>query len=179
MKRMAMIAGLTGAALLAGCSGGGNADADGNGSVTAKEAVDQAKEQGMMPEPGLYKATITMTGIEVPGMPPEMAGHGAGMVTTSEDCLTKDEVDKGFEELMKQGQNGECSYEKFALKDGKLDAVMVCKTPEGAARMIMTGTTTPTASEFTASTKMSFDGVGEATMNFTAKHERIGDCLAR
>ena len=26
------------------------------------------------------------------------------MVTTTEDCLTQEEVDKGFEELMKQGQ---------------------------------------------------------------------------
>jgi hypothetical protein len=45
--------------------------------------------------------------------------------------------------------------------------------------MTMSGTATPTASEFTASTKMNFEGVGEATMNFTAKHERIGDCPAK
>lgn len=167
-----------GALLLAGCSGG-NADADGNGEVTAKEVAAKVEASGVKPQPGLYKATITMTGIDVPGMPAEMAGHGAGMVTTTEDCLTQEEVDKGFEELMKQGQNGECAYESFALKDGKMDGVMVCKTPEGSARMTLTGTAMPTASEFTASTKMNFEGVGEATMNFTAKHERIGDCPAK
>ena len=167
-----------GALLLAGCSDG-NADADGNGEVSANEVAAKVEAAGIKPEPGLYKATITMTGIEVPGMPAEMEGHGTGMVTTSEDCLTQAEVDKGFEELMKQGQNGECAYERFALKDGKMDGVMVCKTPEGSARMTLTGTATPTASEFTASTKMNFDGVGEATMNFTAKHERIGDCPAK
>lgn len=181
MKRMTMIAMAAmagGAGLLAGCSDSGNADANADGTVTAKEVAAQAKAQGIMPEPGLYRATITMTGIDIPGLPPEMAGHGGGMVTTSEDCLTKEEVAKGFEELMKQGQNGECSYETFTLKDGKMDAVMVCKTEEGAARMTLTGNATPTSSEFTASTKMNFEGVGEATMNFTAKHERIGDCPA-
>jgi hypothetical protein len=177
MKRITIFT-AAGALLLAGCSSG-NADADGNGETTAAEVAEKVEAAGIKPQPGLYKATITMTGIEVPGMPAEMAGHGAGMVTTSEDCLTREEMDKGFAELMKQGQNGECTYESFSFKDGKMDGVMVCKTPQGSARMTLTGTATPTKSEFTASTKMNFEGVGEATMNFTAKHERIGDCPAK
>jgi hypothetical protein len=180
MKRMIMAASMAALALaLAGCSGGGNADADGDGTVTGKEAAEQAEAEGIRPEPGLYRATITMTGIDVPGLPDEMKGHGAGMTTTSEDCLTEAEVDKGFEEMVKQGQNGECSFEKFNLDGGKLDAVMLCKTPQGDTRMSMTGTTTPTSSEFTATTKMNFEGMGEATMTFTAKNERIGDCPAQ
>lgn len=177
MKRIIMAAVV--ALGITGCSGGGNADADANGDITAKEVIQQAREQGIRPQPGLYRATITMTGIDIPGMPPEMAGHGAGMVTTSEDCLTKEDVDNGFEELLKQGQNGECSYDRFTLDGGKLDAVMVCKTPEGNTRMAMTGTTTPTASDFAATMQMNFEGTGEGTMKFTAKHERIGDCPAK
>ena len=177
MKRIIMAA--VGAALVAGCSGGGDAAADGNGAVSLKEAAKQAEAQGIKPEPGLYRATITMTEINIPGMPPEMAGHGAGMVTTTEDCLTKEEVDNGFEGLLKQGQNGECSYESFNLDGGKMDAVMVCNTPQGAARMTMNGTATATSSDFTATTAMKFEGVGDATMKFTAKHERIGECPAK
>lgn len=181
MKRIIMAAaGAALAAALAGCSDGGDAaDDDAVGAVSIADAAKQAKAEGIKPQPGLYRATITMTGIEVPGMPAEMEGHGAGMVTTTEDCLTQEEVDKGFEELLKQGQNGECSYETFNLDGGKLDAVMVCNSSQGASRMAMNGTTTPTSSDFTASTKMNFDGVGEATMKFTAKHERIGDCPAK
>jgi hypothetical protein len=179
MKQMIMAA--AGAVLMAGCSGGGDAgaDADGNGEVTLKEAATQAEAEGLRPEPGQYKAVITMTGIDVPGMPPEMKGHGAGLTRTVEYCLTQEEVDKGFEEMMKRGQNGECSYESFSLADGKMDAVMVCKTPEGSARMTMNGTATPTTSDFTATMAMNFDGAVEGTMNFAAKHERIGDCPAK
>jgi len=173
-----IIIAVAGAALLAGCSVG-NADADGNGEVSAKEVVAKAQSEGIKPQPGLYRATVTMTGIDIPGMPADMQGHGAGMTTTSEDCLTAEEVDKGFEELLKQGQNGECSFESFNLNGGKLDAVMVCKTPEGDARMTMNGTTTPTSSEFAATTKMNFEGMGEGTMSFKTKHERIGDCPAK
>jgi Protein of unknown function (DUF3617) len=177
MRRMIVMA--TVAALVAGCSGGEDADADSNGEVSLKEAAKQAEAEGIMPEPGLYRATVTMTGINIPGMPPEMAGHGAGMVTTSEDCLTKEEVAKGFEELIKQGQNGECSYERFSADGGDIDAVLVCKTPEGNARMEMTGTATPISSDITATMAMNFDGAGEGTMTFTAKNERIGDCPAQ
>jgi hypothetical protein len=178
MTRTTIIASL-GAVLLAGCSGGGNADADGNGEVSIREAAKKAEAEGLKPEPGQYKATITMTGMEIPGMPPEMKGHGAGLTTTSEYCLTAEEVDKGFEEMMKRGQNGECSYESFSLKGGKMDAVMVCQTPEGTARMTMDGTVTPTTSDFNATMKMQVSQVGEGTMSFTAKHERIGDCPAK
>ena len=177
MKRITLIA-AAGAALLAGCSDE-SADANGDGAISAGEVADKARAEGIKPQPGLYKATITMTGINVPGMPPEMEGHGAGQVVTSEDCLTQEDVDKGFEEMLKQGQNGECSYESFNLVGGKMDAVMVCKTPEGNARMTMTGATTATSADFTAETKMNFEGVGEATLSFTGKHERIGDCPAK
>lgn len=177
MARISLFA-AAGAVLLAGCSGG-NADADGNGDITAKEVAAKADAEGVRPQPGLYKATITMTALDVPGMPPEMKGHGTGQTVTTESCLTQDDVDKGFEELMKQGQNGECTYEKFDLDGGKLDAVMNCKTPEGSARMTMTGTTTATTADFNAETKMNFEGMGEATMKFSGKHERIGDCKAK
>ena len=175
MRRIIMAA--AGAALLAGCSGGGNADADGNGEVSMKEAAKKA--EGLRPQAGQYKAVITMTGIDIPGMPPEMAGHGGGMTTTTEYCLTQAEVDKGYQEMMKRGQNGECTYESFNLAGGKLDAVMLCKAGEGDARMTMSGTVTPTTSDFTATMAMKFADAPEGTMTFTAKHERLGDCPAK
>jgi hypothetical protein len=176
MKRIIMAA--AGAALITGCSGG-NPDADGDGKVSMKEAAKTAEAQGIKPEPGLYKTTVTMTGINIPGMPPEMAGHGAGQTVTSEDCLTQQEVDKGFEELIKQGQNGECSYERFNLAGGKIDAVMVCKAEGRETRMEMTGTTTATTADLAATMGIEFDGAGKGTMTFTAKHERIGACPAK
>lgn len=176
MRRTAMIAGaITSALLLASCSGNSDADADGDGAISMDEAASAAANMPR-PQPGLYRATITMTGIDIPGMGANMAGHGGGMTTTQENCLTKEDVAGGYEEMMKQGQDGSCRYEKFNVKGGKLDAVMLCDTPEGEARMEMTGTATPTASEFDASMNMKMDGVGNGTMRFKAKHERIGDC---
>lgn len=166
------------ALLLSGCSGG-NADSDGNGKVSVKEAAEKARGELPKPQPGLYKTTVTMTNIEIPGMPDSMEGHGAGLTRTIEDCLTEEEVEKGFEALVKQGQDGECSYERFDLAGGKLDAVMVCDAQGRKARMEMTGTTTATSADLEATMAMAFDGAGEGTMSFTARHERIGECPAK
>ncbi|MCX9148482.1 DUF3617 domain-containing protein [Erythrobacter sp. WG] len=174
-----VLAALAAALTLAGCSGGGNADADGDGKVSIGEAAKRAEAEGLKPEPGLYKTTVTMTGLEIPGLPPEMKNHGAGLSTTVEDCLTAEEAGKGFEEVVSQGQNGDCAYESFALDGGKLDAVMVCKAEGRETRTSLTGTATKTGADLTATTQMAFDGAGRGTMSATVKHERIGACPAK
>lgn len=163
---------------LAGCSGGKEADANGDGKVTIPEAAERAEAEGLKPRPGLYKTTIVMTDLEIPGLPPEMKGHGAGLTTTVEDCLTEEEVGKGFEDMVKQGQNGDCAYDSFALSGGKLDAVMVCKAQGRETRTSLTGTASATGADLTATTQMAFDGAGKGTMTATVKHERIGECKA-
>jgi Protein of unknown function (DUF3617) len=177
MKRIIVAA--AGAALVASCSGEGKVDADNDGKISMEEANKAVEAQGLRPEPGLYKATITMTGLEIPGMPPEMANHGAGINKTVEYCLTEEQVANGFAEMMKQGQGSECSYNRFKLDDGNMDAVMSCKTPQGDMRVAMQGSVTPTTSDFTATMAMNFEGAGPGTMKFNGKHQRVGDCPAK
>lgn len=172
-----LAAALAAAAMLAGCSG---KDEAGKGeAVTVKDAARQAEKAGLKPQPGLYKTTITMTGLEIPGMPEEMEGHGAGLARTLESCLTQAEVDKGFESLLTKGQDGQCRFENFALKDGTFEALMVCEAQGATTRTTMEGTATPTGADVTASTRMGFGGGVEGTMNVSAKHERVGECPAK
>lgn len=171
MKRCMTMAAL--GLVLASCSG---EDKGAEKVATPADAARKVKAAGLTPEPGQYRVTVTMTGIEIPGMPPEMEGHGAGLTTTTDYCLTKADVDKGFAEMVKRGQNGDCSYENFALAGGDLDAVMVCKTPAGDTRTEMTGKVTKTSSELNATTALDFGPDGKGTMTFDAKHERLGDC---
>ncbi len=177
MKPFAIIA-AAGAVLLAGCSAADKTEGEAAGKVSVKDAAAKAKSEMPRPEPGLYRTTVTMTGLKIPGLPPEMEGHGAGLTTTTENCLTKEAVANGYGEMVKQGQNGDCIFERFDVAGGKIDAVMACKAQGRSTRMEMAGTTTKTGAEITAAMAMDFEGAGKGTMNFTTKHERIGDCPA-
>ncbi len=170
------IAVIAATALVAGCSGKEQGEGE---AVSVKDAAKRAEAQGLKPQPGLYKTTITMTGLEIPGLPEGMEGHGAGLARTVESCLTQAEVDKGFESLLAKGQDGACRFEKFVLKDGAFDAVMICDAQGASTRTTMQGTATATGADLTASTQMGFGGGVEGTMNVAARHERVGDCPAK
>ncbi|MEE4538744.1 MAG: DUF3617 domain-containing protein [Erythrobacter sp.] len=168
------------ALVLAACGGGdastGDADTDGDGSLSMSEAGRAVDRAGAVrPKAGKYEATIRMSGMEMPGMPAEMAG-GEGFTTSTQYCLTQEEVDSGWEGMMKEGQEGDCNYERFDIDDGEMDAIMVCKSPDGDMRMAFSGTVGETASDLTATMTGGINGGEEGTMQFTAKHRRIGDC---
>lgn len=145
--------------------------------LVEKKEAKQAESAGLKPQPGLYKTTITLTGIDIPGLPEDMKGHGAGLVRTLESCLTQAEVDRGFETLLVKGQDGACSFENFALKDGAFQAMLVCEAQGATTRTAMEGTATATGADFTAATKMGFGGT-EGTMSVSGQHRRAGDCPA-
>lgn len=170
---------LAAAMLAAGCSGEKESAAGEGAPASIAEAAKQAAAAGLKPQPGLYKTTITMTGIDIPGMPPEMEGHGAGLARTLESCLTEAEVEKGFETLLKRGQDGACRFENLAFKDGAFEGVLVCDAAGTSTRMAMAGTAKATGADFTATTAMQFPGGVEGTMNYAAIHERVGDCPAK
>lgn len=168
---------LAAAMLAAGCSGEEEAAKGEGAPASVAEAAKQAEAQGLRPQPGLYKTTLTMTGLDIPGLPEDMKGHGAGLVRTLESCLTAAEVDKGFEVLLKRGQDGVCTFETFALKDGAFQGMLVCKAQGATTRTAMEGTAKATGADFTAATKMDFGGMA-GTMNVSGQLQRTGDCPA-
>lgn len=153
------------------------------GPKTVEQARAEAK-QLERPEPGKYKQTTKITKFEVPGAPPEMAAQmktmmqGQGQDTTY--CLTKEDSDKGFEEMFKQVQQGDCKYDRFDASSGTIDAVMICKTGPGGgtARLAIKGTVSKTGSSVSVNVDQS--GEKEAAANakiaMQVSSERIGEC---
>ncbi|MEL6528639.1 MAG: DUF3617 domain-containing protein [Pseudomonadota bacterium] len=161
MKRIAVMAAM--GVALAGCGGNdvttADADTDNDGAVSIDEAVQVAEASGMQPQAGKYRASTKVAGVD----------------TDVEYCITPEEAEAGFEGMMKEGQQGDCSYEKFELAGNDLDAVMVCKMDGGSMRMEMDGTVSPTSSDLDM--KMSGNMAGmNVDMTVKSKHERIGDC---
>ena len=162
MRNIAAIAAL-GVALSA-CSGAddvstADADTDSDGAVSLNEAAQDAQASGIRPQPGKYRVTSDM----------------GGMKTNVEYCLTPEDAEGGFEDLMQEGQDGDCSYEKFELSGGELDAVLICKTGAGDMRMTMAGDVSPTSSDLDMTMSGSMGGMN-VDMIMNTKQERIGDC---
>lgn len=166
--------------VLAAC-GSPDADADGDGTISMEEAAAKSKDF-VKPEPGKYRVTVEMVDVEVPGAPPEVQKMMKQMISvgaqTHEFCLTKEEAEKGFEEMARQSnKNEDCSFEKFEADGGKIDAVMNCsRDGRGTARMTMQGTGTSTSSNMTMTMDATAPDGKSMKMTMKSNQERIGDC---
>ena len=169
-----------GALALASCGGGTEADADGDGEVTAEEAQELVERSGdkIKPLPGKYRASMKVVRTDIPGAPPEMAKMmSSAMEQTMEHCVTPEMAAQGFGEAMKDSQNENCTIGRFSIEGNDMDMAMTCQEPgAGTVEITMTGTVAPTESDMTMVTKGTFGemGPGEFEMNMTQK--RIGDC---
>ena len=119
---------------LAAC-GGSSADADGDGEITMEEAAAKSADM-VRPQPGKYRATVEFVDVSMPDAPQQVQDMMRGMFDrgpqTHEYCLTKEEADKGFEEMARQAQDNDtnCSFEKFDAAGGQIDAIMNCCTDD-------------------------------------------------
>jgi hypothetical protein len=170
---------------LAACGGSEPAVKAENASIdqVAKAAQDAVKMQ-----PGQWQTQIKFVSVDVPGMPKaqaDMMGQQMAKMSeqTHETCITPEMVSKPPSEMFGGKAGSSCTYEKFELAGGKVDAVMTCK-PQGAGEMkaSTTGTMSSTSYDLTSETTMSgmpgLPGGGTMTSKTQIIGKRIGDCPA-
>lgn len=165
---------------LGGC--GSREEAEDTGPKTMAQAQEEAKKLER-PEPGQYKQTVEITKMEVPGMDAKQAEQMKGMMQAGQEhtfCLTSEEADKGFKDMFDEvGKGGECSYSRFDVSGGTLDAVMNCKSQaEGQAKITLHGKVEGQGSDVTVGIEQSGSAMPMGNMKL-AMHmttQRIGDC---
>ena len=142
------------------------------------------------PLPGQYETKTVLREFSVPGLPEQQAEmmkqqFAAGTDRTETFCLTKEQADKGYEEMVRSmGQMEEgvsCSFSKFDASGSKLDAALNCTGPGGTTMtMGMNGTVEPEQSDMTMtmnSSSSSMPGM-EMKMVMDSQSRRIGECPA-
>ncbi|MEQ8772265.1 MAG: DUF3617 domain-containing protein, partial [Erythrobacter sp.] len=123
---------------------------------------------------------VELVDLDIPGAPPQAAEMmRSSMARTSEFCLTEEDVEDGYRQLASQPQGDNCSFSKFDVDDGEIDAAMRCTNPGGGTVDItMQGTGRETSSEVTRKMSGDLGGTGEGSMTMKQTSERIGDCPA-
>jgi hypothetical protein len=168
---------------LAGC-GSDEAGQDA-GSAPAAEEVQQAAKSISRPTPGEYRQTVEITRFEVPGMSEEQAEQVRAMLANVPEktfCLTEEEADKGFKDMLDSlPGDSECSYSRFDVDSGRLDAQMECKDASGAtAKATMAGTVSSEGSDVLLDIEQGIPGSGgqKSLMSMHARTTRLDDCTS-
>lgn len=177
MRSMFLLAPVAALALSA-C--GDSAESGSSGETISVEDVADRARSAPQPEPGQYRVSMEVLEVDIPGAPPQAADMMRSMIggQTHEYCLKPEDVEKGYQEMVRQSQEGsDCSFEKFDVSGGDIDARMTCSAAgQGAMTMAMTGSATPTRSEMDMTMSGNMAGMGDSTIRMKATHERIGDC---
>ncbi len=176
MKHIAL---LTACALpLAACNSDPQVSAENASAEEVSQKVEAAGGTDTFVNPGLWRTTMTIDEMSVPGMPPEAAAEMQkmqGRTTTAEKCLTPEDVKKPKEDFF--GGNDNCRYERLTMGNGKIDAVMNCTGDGATQKMTMAGTysgdTYNMRIEMTPASGGETAGMG---MKMRVDAKRVGQC---
>ncbi|MET0137679.1 MAG: DUF3617 domain-containing protein [Sphingobium sp.] len=173
--------------ILAGCGGGEKSVTAQNASTA--EVAQKVKEAGIVDDkfisPGRWQMQMTVTDMQIPGMPPAMAQKmkaQMGPGRSFQHCVTPEEAKKPQEDFFAGEQAKSCRYEKFAMGDGKINMIMHCAQGGSRQTVKMDGTYAPDSYHMTmASTMEGQPGSPTAGMHFnaTVDAKRLGVCTGK
>lgn len=156
--------------------------------ASVAEVAQKVREAGgdqSFVRPGLWQSKVTIEQLDMPGMPPEMAGRMKTMMAQNQahgfkTCLTAEDVKKPKEDFF-AGKNNECRYDHFTMGDGKIDAEMHCGGKDGSNVMKMAGTYSPDSYQMQTSMKASGrdEATGGMTMRMRIEASRVGECTGK
>ncbi len=162
----------TGLFLLAAC---GNAQEEGQMS-----ADQVAKEMAKMNiEPGQWEATNEILSASAPGIPPDALRSMVGQKNTVSNCVTPEQAAKPSASFLAGQKNSECTYQDFALNNGKMKGTISCTGGQLPGKMIMKMEGQYSSSSYDMNMNMDAAGLpGGMKMTVVAKTtaRRIGSC---
>jgi hypothetical protein len=178
MKRAAFA--IACALLLAGCDTEPQVRAE-NASVG--EVADKIAEAGggeSFVRPGKWQSRFEIEKFDIPGAPPGASDAMRSMADraqVTESCLTPEQAKRPKEDFF-AGEGKNCRYERFAMGNGKIDAVMKCSSEGMAQTMAMQGTYGPDAYQMrmNMAAQAGSGPPGGMTMTMRVDAKRIGEC---
>lgn len=147
--------------------------------VAKQSAAADAKTAA---QPGQWENSVQLVALETGGIPEPMASQMKAEVgkppRTETGCRKADEVKPMDISKLPPMQRG-CTFPKYNVVAGKVDATMQCDTPMGKATMTMAGTQTKTSYDLTVTQRQTVTGqTKESSMTVRMTGKRLGECKA-
>ncbi len=167
----------------------------GKGDVELKNAsvedVVKATSNAQALNPGKWSTSTQVVAVEMPGAPAQskvmldaLSKAMIGKTTVSENCVTPEQAKKPDASMFAGANSGACTFEKFSMAGGKMDAVMACAQPGKPTGMKMTmdgqygGDTYALNSEIHMSGGPGMANGTGMTVKVTNTGKRLGKCNA-
>lgn len=165
---------------LSACNKGPSVDLHNASANEVGKAVQQSgvADSGTI-RPGLWESKVTMSGMQMPNMPPEYAARMKQAMAsgqTHRQCVTPEDLQKPKGEMF--GQDKTCTFEHFTMGGGRIDSKMVCKVENLTHTTTMTGSYTPTTYTLDMNSTGSGPQMGQA-MKVHVDARRIGECTGK
>lgn len=162
--------------LLAAACGSGEDDATIENGAAGEDVVEKmrdAVEEGSLMAPGEYETRVEIVDVEMPGLPDEFAEQvRAAMGKPFRGCLTEADLDRPDESFF-AGENSDCSYDKFDMTDGRVNASMRCVAEGSTQRMTMVGQYREDG--YDMKVEMTSDDP-QSRMSWNINAQRVGNC---
>lgn len=162
---------------LAGC--GSQEDTIEAENESAESVAEKVAKSNIRPTPGRWEAKMTIEKLEMPDMPPEMKDmmkKQLGSAQTFSSCLTPEQAAKPNAEFFRGSESSGCTYDKFEMGGGKIDAAMTCDQNGQTQNMTMNGT----YSEESYDINVNVDGAAapnqSMAMTMAISARRVGEC---
>jgi hypothetical protein len=148
-----------------------------------KEVLQQGARL-VKPLPGLYRSTTRLKGFDLPGAPPQTEDDmrdrfSQVLPQTREHCVTPEEAERGFEDMVRQSQSGDCTIERFVANRTELSARMRCQSGANLVSVVsVEGTGQPDRSHVDLTVVQSGPAIpgGSETITMAVDNQRLGDC---
>ena len=179
MRRFLIVAAL---APLTACNAGGPSVSATNASEAEVKAKVAAATGGAdMIAPGRWEGTMTINEMKMPKLPADAQAKLAGKIGGTQpivSCVTEEDVRaKRAFFTGDKGDDKSCTYNRFTMGGGKIDAAMTCKNDGGNMTATMTGTFSPDAYHMQmASNTDSSSPYAAMSMKMTINAKRTGAC---
>jgi len=148
--------------------------------VAKQAAAAEAKTPSQ--KPGQWQNSFQLIALETGGVPEPMASQMKAEVgkppKTETSCRKAEDVKPLDLSKLSPMQRG-CTFPKYVVVAGKVDAVMECDTPMGKSRMTISGTQGQTSYDLTMTQRQTVPGqTKESSMTVRMVGKRLGECKA-
>lgn len=136
------------------------------------------------PLPGLYRSTTSLTAFDLTGTDPRTEDmmrdrFAQVMPQRRQFCLTPEAAARGFEDVIRQSQQGDCDIRRFVADKSRLSAQMFCRVGHKLTSTVtVEGTGAPDRSHVDLKIVQEGPSVpgGSETIGLSIDNVRVGDC---